>query len=1126
MKTLFIPLIVISVMFAGIDTEYNLVSSVNPDLDIMELVNNTPELNTRDEGVVAFYESHEDGQIPAGLPYTVISLDIYNNIETYIQNMKFYADGSIGSSSFYAEILGYDGEPITPMVSSYHLTDDSGWSQVMFFNEQTAFYLMPDEANSISLRIYTENLGGTEGQFFFIPEEWDYNPEVTYLWPNDEIIYGANLAVIPESGENSVYVEFLGPEPNVYGYGTNDVTFMEFSITAGTNSELQSLRVELHEWSTDLDTSSLSCTEGIYNIHIVDTDNGESTASVDCSDFMNINNDDNGVYYDFTDSFDFYTSQTRNFAIIMDLGNNSVGGYYSVLGSTGQWYTSPETPYSISPLNGMLNTDTNEWITDITPSTYTQGNHMTVVASSLGVALASNPAEVNVVQGLTNINLGEIAFNAGPGSDMTISSLTLYGYIGIDPINCMVRRQGTGDGEYVYISDMVSNLRLYDITVDPNMTTNLNETIEAFSSTTGAASFNDMNMIIPVNETHIMKVVGDIAHNAYSITFPGNKYIKVNIATIYDLIIVDSNGNNVTLTDNDGTSWSITDVNGSSSSFNNSYRLKITNAGTLNVTGWDQPVTTNIIAGTYDVPMLNLNFQATNESFHVNKLRIRQDNGNLFNRSVDLGTIRYQNEAGEEIVAEVVQLFGNMDFDITSNPLFIPVNSSRIVEVTFSVPIINQTYEAYTGDVINAKFDYDDNFEAHGESGSIFTATSNNWNIYGNDMIVHGNVPTITPDTETSTIFFNGPAELYRWRVEAAEANTSIGYKKQGFKLNLLDDIPTGNLLRLSNFQIYEGNSYEDATLLIAGSSGADSYQIFHGNYPGTELTALTDYLYYDESISIHDIFLVFNDDRLIPAGTSKYYILKAAADNVNTGAGSCDQIATYMYDGDTDYLPPMYLEPSCEGEDMDLGPGQYCLSSDGENDGTGAYMIWSDMTGTDGNNFHTDTNDDGWLSSMDWFNGHLINQLDVVRILSCSGADLRGDLNNDGMINIVDIVQLISWIFNLPTEYQLLLADMNEDGTLNIVDVVLLVDAILQLDLGRSLPSQATISVDNNQFKIEADGDIAGFQFKVSEDFQINQIFLPHGWMFEKNGNTILAISADGSELPNIIFEYTGNLN
>ena len=58
----------------------------------------------------------------------------------------------------------------------------------------------------------------------------------------------------------------------------------------------------------------------------------------------------------------------------------------------------------------------------------------------------------------------------------------------------------------------------------------------------------------------------------------------------------------------------------------------------------------------------------------------------------------------------------------------------------------------------------------------------------------------------------------------------------------------------------------------------------------------------------------------------------------------------------------------------------------------------------------------------------------------------LSGDINEDGLINILDVVLIIGFIIGTsePTEEEVLTSDLNEDGIVNILDVVALVNIVL----------------------------------------------------------------------------------
>ena len=69
-----------------------------------------------------------------------------------------------------------------------------------------------------------------------------------------------------------------------------------------------------------------------------------------------------------------------------------------------------------------------------------------------------------------------------------------------------------------------------------------------------------------------------------------------------------------------------------------------------------------------------------------------------------------------------------------------------------------------------------------------------------------------------------------------------------------------------------------------------------------------------------------------------------------------------------------------------------------------------------------------------------------VINDLLNEESVLLGDINQDSLINILDIVSLINFILgvNTPNEYEELASDLNQDLYINVLDVVILVNAIL----------------------------------------------------------------------------------
>ena len=61
--------------------------------------------------------------------------------------------------------------------------------------------------------------------------------------------------------------------------------------------------------------------------------------------------------------------------------------------------------------------------------------------------------------------------------------------------------------------------------------------------------------------------------------------------------------------------------------------------------------------------------------------------------------------------------------------------------------------------------------------------------------------------------------------------------------------------------------------------------------------------------------------------------------------------------------------------------------------------------------------------------------------ISSCNEDFVLGDINEDGILNVLDIVLIISMI--LSNEYSVV-ADVNEDGSVDVLDVVLMVNILV----------------------------------------------------------------------------------
>jgi hypothetical protein len=79
--------------------------------------------------------------------------------------------------------------------------------------------------------------------------------------------------------------------------------------------------------------------------------------------------------------------------------------------------------------------------------------------------------------------------------------------------------------------------------------------------------------------------------------------------------------------------------------------------------------------------------------------------------------------------------------------------------------------------------------------------------------------------------------------------------------------------------------------------------------------------------------------------------------------------------------------------------------------------------------------------------NTNAINDFDLLPvILNTQSSFLLGDLIQDGILDIIDVVSIVSIIMgnSEPSSLDQLLADLNQDSVMNVQDIILLVGIIL----------------------------------------------------------------------------------
>ncbi len=154
---------------------------------------------------------------------------------------------------------------------------------------------------------------------------------------------------------------------------------------------------------------------------------------------------------------------------------------------------------------------------------------------------------------------------------------------------------------------------------------------------------------------------------------------------------------------------------------------------------------------------------------------------------------------------------------------------------------------------------------------------------------------------------------------------------------------------------------------------------------------------------------------------------------------------------------------------------------------------------------------------------------IDDICLTPCSDVNfIPGDINNDGAVDVIDIVTMVGIILGgEATPYQMMAGDMNNDGELNVMDIVELVGIILNGSLEKGMPlNRSSIRVDDHKININIGGSAAGIQLYTRGDYTIIGNSLPFGWEVASNNETVVIYNMNGLSITgNTWLEYSGNL-
>ncbi len=153
-------------------------------------------------------------------------------------------------------------------------------------------------------------------------------------------------------------------------------------------------------------------------------------------------------------------------------------------------------------------------------------------------------------------------------------------------------------------------------------------------------------------------------------------------------------------------------------------------------------------------------------------------------------------------------------------------------------------------------------------------------------------------------------------------------------------------------------------------------------------------------------------------------------------------------------------------------------------------------------------------------------SELSSTVCIDAYACPVLGDVTQDGLVNVSDIVYLVNSILGSGLDAGC--ADMNGDGSVNVSDVVALVNVILNPRTASfDDASETVLLVSDDSLKLQSNGFVQGVQLTLSHDSGF-EIELSDAYVSEyktTNNETTLMIVTDGSHSINDIATFSGDM-
>ncbi len=719
-------------------------------------------------------------------------------------------------------------------------------------------------------RIFTvkADLGGRVAETLTIKID-----DVDHVTAVDKVsLYGAAITgpsvtlatVIMQGG--TVTLADNGPSAGTIIKNSQDVVLTKFSITSARQVEVKKLNVTLVSDGTnllDIAGNAVLDTDTIADLRIKDLDTGATVASKpltlsNCVAATGCKTEDDATdtagnnTWQLTDSFYLTPNVTRHLAVTVDIGTATLLANEYLRADVKSVVHTAATDYEYRDVA------TGDYIklADVIPVSIS-GDNQTIKASALTMSLASTPVSSTVVKGATGVDALGVVFTAGDSSDIRLTSLQARVYVSTV---AAPRADGATTGTEVTTPNAnILSAKLYDgdilLSTKTLSNTSGNATI---AHDYGKVTFDGLNVIVPKSSNKKLTIKLDTNQ-----TQSAEIFVAVSILGDEEVTDPATADGNITAYDSDSNTVDVTsNVNILHATNAPSIYINVKSVGTLNMaTDAETPISDIVLSGATGVAISKIKFTATNETWTVNKLRIKL---NTAAAEGSISKVIISPEGGTAVDGYLTTVSSVSYVQFSNLGWVIPAGTSKVLTIKADLKAIDQNYAETGREIKLGVIDgtgTTDQFEAVGTSQTTLSEASSTGDKYGNPMYLRKSKPTVTRTALDSAILAEGTMTLFKFNV-AADAAGAVTLKKVAF--DVIPSDASSDTLQATTWALYDSVDMNTAIAGVWSNGSASSTSgacAITAAAPGT-------------------VSLEMTNEKEIAAGSSKTFVLKGVVSN------------------------------------------------------------------------------------------------------------------------------------------------------------------------------------------------------------------------------------------------------